>query len=106
MKSYSFTSVVRVGTTSALLGTAVGVLIGVLVAPEHGAQLRRRLAFRLDQSADAVGGLVQDWLDKPEPSSDARRSSQAVVADAKAEAQRIRSEIDRLLKEQKARAAS
>lgn len=103
MKSYSFTSLVRVGTTSAVLGAAVGVLVGVMVAPERGAQLRRRLAFRLDQSADAVGGFVQELLDRSTDVSEARRSSQAVVADAEAEAERIRHEIDRLMKEQKAR---
>lgn len=106
MKSYSFTSLVRVGTTGALVGAAVGVVVGVLVAPERGAQLRRRLAFRLDQGADVVGSFVQDLIDRSEPSSEARRSAQAVVADAEAEARRIRGEIDRLMKEQKARTAA
>ena len=103
MKSYSLTTLLRVGTTSALLGAAVGTLVGVLVAPEQGVRVRRRLAFRLEQGADALGGYVQDLLDRTEVTSEARKLSEAVVADAEAEAERIRHEIDRLMERQKSR---
>jgi len=103
MKSYSLTTLLRVGTTSALIGAAVGTAVGVLIAPEQGARVRRRLAFRLDQGADALGGFVQDLLDRSAVMTDARALADAVVADAEAEAERIRHEIDRLMERQKSR---
>ena len=103
MKSYSLTTLLRVGTTSALIGAAVGTAVGVLIAPDQGARVRRRLAFRLDQGADALGGFVQDLLDRTAVTTDARALAEAVVADAEAEAERIRHEIDRLMERQKSR---
>ncbi len=103
MKSYSLTTLLRVGTTSALIGAAVGTAVGVLIAPDQGARVRRRLAFRLDQGADALGGFVQDLLDRNAVTTDARALADAVVADAEAEADRIRHEIDRLMERQKSR---
>lgn len=43
-----------------MLGGAVGTVVGLLIAPEKGEKMRRRLAFQLDQWADKFGDVVQD----------------------------------------------
>lgn len=43
-----------------IVGGAVGTVVGLLIAPEKGERMRRRLAFQLDNLADRFGALVQD----------------------------------------------
>lgn len=105
MKTYSLSSVVRAGVFGTLLGVGAGVLVGLLVAPSEGERTRRRLAYRLDQAAGSVGGLVEDLLSPAGAANEARESGAAVVSDAEAEADRIRGEIDRLIRQQKQRGA-
>ena len=103
MKTYPLSSVVRAGAFGTLLGVGAGVLVGLLVAPQEGERTRRRLAFRLDQAAGQVGGLVEGLLSPQGGSNDARESGEALVSEAEAEADRIRGEIDRLIRQQKQR---
>ena len=73
-------------------------MLGMLVAPEEGTKLRRRLRYRLEHLGTQVGDLADQVL-KPEEESEARRTGDALVADARARAQRIRRDIDALLGE-------
>lgn len=81
-----------------LLGGAAGFALGVLLAPEEGRKLRRRLSYRLENLGKQVGDLADQVL-APEAESDARRTGAALVADAKVRAQQIQSDIDALLGE-------
>lgn len=105
MKSYSLGSVVRAGSWGALLGGAAGFLMGVLLAPEEGQTVRRRLVYQLEHLAEEVGEVFQR-LARPHASGEARKTGDALVADARAQAQRIRDEIDALLGEMKRQGAS
>lgn len=99
MKDYSLGSVVRALGWGVLLGGAAGFALGMLLAPEEGSKLRRRLSYRLENLGKQVGDLADQVL-SPEPEdSEARRTADALVADAQIQAQRIRSDIDALLGE-------
>lgn len=98
MKHYSFGSVARTGAWGVLVGGAIGFALGILLAPEEGDKIRRRLAYQLEHLTQHVASLL-DQLVSPEVPSEARRTGDALVADAKAKAQRIRDDIDTLLGE-------
>lgn len=106
MRAFSLGSVLRAGTFGVLAGGAVGFLVGLLIAPEEGTRLRRRLAYRMDRLADGVGDWVGSLAAPDAEPSEVALSSAAVVADAEVEAERIRGEIDRLIRAQKHRAGS
>lgn len=103
MKQYPLSSVVRAGVFGTLFGVGAGVVVGLLVAPSEGERTRRRLAYRLDQAAGSLGELVEDLLNPVTTANEARESGDALVSDAEAEADRIRGEIDRLIRQQKQR---
>ncbi len=98
MKEYSLGSVLRALGWGVLLGGAAGFTLGLLLAPEEGRKLRRRLSYRLENLGKQVGDLAEQVLN-PEAESEARRTGDALVADAQMRAQRIRSDIDALLGE-------
>lgn len=79
-----------------LVGGAVGVSLGLLLAPNEGQQLRRRAAYLLDRWANDLSGLV-DRLDKAGVPSDARLRADALVADARAQAENLLTEADALI---------
>lgn len=98
MSFSSFDMSLRTGLVAAAVGAAAGFVVGVLVAPEEGRKLRQRAAYQLEH----VGGQVGTLLEQLRASQDAsvrhaRRSGNAVVADAEEKAQRIREDIDALL---------
>ncbi|RMF64988.1 MAG: YtxH domain-containing protein [Bacteroidetes bacterium] len=98
MKEHSWGRTLRAGAWGVLLGGAAGFALGLLVAPEEGRKLRRRLVYQLERLAGQVGEIVEDLL-HPEVVGEARRDADAIVADAQARARRIREDIDELLGE-------
>jgi gas vesicle protein len=72
--------------------------LGLLLAPERGQQARRRLAYQLETLADQTSRLVQGLFGS-EVTSEARRTGDALVADAQARADHIRNDIETLLNE-------
>ena len=79
-----------------LVGGAVGVSFGLLLAPDEGRQLRRRAAYLLDRWANDLSRLV-DRLDGADVPSDARSRADALVADARQQAESLLSEADALI---------
>ena len=98
MSDHSFGRTVRACVWGVVLGGAAGFALGLLTAPEEGKRIRRRLAFQLDRLGSRVSDLVDEAL-IPESDGAARRDGDALVADAEAEAQRIREDIDALIGE-------
>ncbi len=98
MKEYTAGSVIRAMGWGVLLGGAAGFTLGMLLAPEEGRRLRRRLSYRLEYLGKQVSDLADQTLN-PEADSEARRTGDALVADARERAQRIQSDIDALLGE-------
>lgn len=88
----------RAGAWGVLIGGAIGFSLGVLLAPEEGQKVRRRLAYQLENLSGQVGQYV-DQLLATDVGNEARRRGDALVADARVKAQRIREDIDALLGE-------
>lgn len=99
MKMFTLSTVIRAGTFGALLGAAAGFAAGLLVAPEEGRKVRRRLVYQLERAAEQVGVLVDQVIQQPAAGSSARASGHQVVENAREEAARIRAEIDALIGE-------
>ena len=91
----------RIAVWSALLSGAIGFGLGMLFAPQRGPNARRRLAYQIEQMAAQTGSYVRGLAGPAGASSDARRTRDALVADAQARANNIRSDIDSLLDELK-----
>lgn len=98
MKEYSMGSLVRAGVLGAVVGSAAGFALGILMAPEEGQKVRRRLAYQLENLADQVNSFVDNIVNPGEP-GDARMQGDAVVADARTEARKIQDDIDALMGE-------
>ena len=98
MKDYTFGSVVRASVWGMLFGGVTGFALGLLLAPEEGRKIRRRMAYQLEHLADQVGTFVEQAASSEE-GSEARRTGDALVADAREKARRIRDDIDALLGE-------
>lgn len=98
MKEYSLGSLVRAGFFGAVLGGGVGFALGILLAPEEGQQVRRRLAYQLEHLSGRVGDLIDQIARTGEP-GDARAAGDALVADARSRARAIQDDIDALMGE-------
>ncbi len=98
MKKDSVGKVVRAGTWGVLLGGAAGFALGLLLAPEEGQKIRRRLAFHLEQLSRQIGTFIEQ-VTSDDDGSAARREGKELVEDAKQRAQKIRADIDALLGE-------
>ena len=84
----------------ALTGGAIGVAVGILLAPERGERSRRRVAYQLDHMAGRVSDFLDRW-GQGEEYSEARESGAEVVDEAKARAEQILKDANTLLEEVK-----
>jgi gas vesicle protein len=105
MREYTLVSVIRAGAWGALVGGAAGFALGIVLAPEKGQKIRRRLAYQLEHLAEQIGVYVDNMV-SPDDASEARRTGDAVIADARARAEDIRNDIDALLGEIRRQAPS
>ena len=79
-----------------LVGGTAGLAVGMLLAPDEGRQLRRRAAYLLDRWASDLAAVV-DRLDSAGVPSDAKARADALVADARQQAEDLLSEADALI---------
>ena len=97
-------SSLRAASFGLLLGGASGFALGVLLAPDEGRQMRRRVAYLLDRWAADLTGLVDRLEAAPGASvSSAREHADAIVADAREQAARLLDEADALMVEARSR---
>jgi len=95
-------SVVRASLGGILFGGAVGFGLGLLLAPDEGKQMRQRVAYLLDSWGKQVSDLV-DELGTKGVASQAREKADAVVADARKQAQEILGEAEALMSDARRR---
>ena len=91
-------SLIRAGVLGTLLGGAAGFALGILLAPEEGQKVRRRLAYQLETLADQVNKFV-DQIVHPEQPGNARMDGDALVADVRTKARKIQDDMDALMGE-------
>ena len=101
MKDYRLGDLVRASTWGALLGAAAGFALGILLAPEEGRKVRRRLVYQLEHLSEQLGSFVDGIVAPASSSSQAKREGADLVADAQERAERIQQDIDALLSEVK-----
>jgi len=73
------------GLTMLLLGLVTGALITLLLAPESGKQMRKRLRRKFEDARDAVedlGDQASDWIDKGSELADKAKSKVAPLTKA------------------------
>jgi gas vesicle protein len=89
-----------VGSTllGVVLGGVIGVGVGLLVAPEKGQKIRRRLAYQLNHIVRRITKLVEH-VNHIHEESEARRTGAALVADVNQQAAQIMSDVDALMNE-------
>jgi gas vesicle protein len=89
---------VQAAVWSALIGGGVGFGLALLIAPDEGRQVRRRLGYLLDRWTHQVAQLA-DNLARQQDSGVARQNGDALVEDARQRAEQILSDANALMKE-------
>jgi gas vesicle protein len=89
---------IRASLAGTVTGGLIGFGMGLLVAPDEGQQLRRRLAYLVDRWTRQVAFLA-DQLRESTEESDARATGAALVEDARQRAEKLLQEADALMEE-------
>lgn len=97
MSNESFSGIARAAAWGVILGGGIGFAMGMLLAPEEGQKLRRRLGFQAERISQEIGRLLYDGSGGQE-SSPGRERAESVVAEVEERAERLQNEMDELLK--------
>ncbi len=95
-KNYGLGDVTRALGLGLLMGGGVGFTLGLLLAPEEGSRLRRRVTFHLEELAKQVGSLT-DLIKDSEENEGAKSDGEALVAKANEQAQEINSRMEEIM---------
>jgi len=98
MSTESQRNATQVGVWSAIAGGAVGFALGMIFAPKRGPDARRRIAYQIQRFTQETSDLVRRYTGSG-TISEARQNRDQMVADAQAQADHIRDDIDALLEE-------
>lgn len=83
---------------SFLVGAAAGAILGILYAPDKGANTRGRLSYKLDKYKSTLEELIDDLISgKDLPVSAAKTEGQRVIDDAKERAEKLLEDVDNLI---------
>ena len=81
-----------------MLGSVIGVAVGLLIAPEEGRKVRRRLAYQLDRGYKKLNELLELPTDVEQ---EARKTGRSLVKGAEEQASEILHDVDALINEVK-----
>ena len=104
MKSYSLGDFTRAIGWGALVGGGIGFALGILLAPEEGSRMRRRISYHMESLASQVGSLA-DQVTRGTEREKSTRHSEALVAEARERAHEINTRMDEILGEASGRSS-
>ena len=96
MKQDQLGSIVRALGLGALIGAGTGFALGLLLAPEEGSRLRRRISYHLEGIRKQLQEILANGLEN-DLGNEARRNGQALVTEVREHAQEISDKIDAIL---------
>ena len=86
-----------------VVGAATGAILGILYAPDKGANTRGKLSYQLDKYKKQLEELLEDLINgKMEISSEAKEEGEKVVTDARQKAEKLLTDVDDLIDQIKA----
>lgn len=81
-----------------IVGAGVGVTLGMLFAPDTGANTRDRLSFRLSKYKKELEGLIEDLVEGKETHlNEAKNEGKRVISEAKNKAENLLNDVNKLI---------
>jgi gas vesicle protein len=86
-----------IGILSLITGSAIGLAIGVLFAPDKGSNTRGRVSYNLYRFKSALEDILLELQREELPGSTARTESERVITDAKEKAEELLRDVETLI---------
>lgn len=86
-----------IGILSLIAGTAAGLLVGVLFAPDKGSNTRGRVSYNLFRFKDSLEDLLNELQSEDMPDSAAKSEGERVISDAKTKAEELLRDLENLI---------
>jgi gas vesicle protein len=86
-----------IGILSLITGSAIGLAIGVLFAPDKGSNTRGRVSYNLYRFKSALEDILLELQREELPGSIARTESERVITDAKEKAEELLRDVETLI---------
>lgn len=86
-----------VGFLSLITGAAVGLVAGVLFAPDTGSNTRGRVSYNLFRFKAALEDLLKELQAEDLPDSAAKSEGERVISDAKNKAEELLKDVETLI---------
>ena len=81
-----------------LFGAATGAILGILYAPDKGANTRDKLSFLLDKYRKELEEIIDNLMEtEDEASSMAKEEGKKVISDAREKAEKLLGDVDDLI---------
>ena len=81
-----------------MIGAGVGAALGILFAPDTGANTRDKLSFKLSKYKKELEDLIQDLVEGKETHlNEAKTEGKRVVSEAKNKAENLLQDVNKLI---------
>ncbi len=86
-----------IGVLSLITGAGLGLLFGVLFAPDKGSNTRGRVSYNLYRFKSSLEDILRELQAEDMPDSYARSESERVITDAKVKAEELLKDVETLI---------